>query len=239
MSVTWLPVNFTRLRPTKYDIAIVETEIAYASYTPLKEDNGEWMGALFATKDIRPGVSIGQYTGRRYRKKEAERVSNQHYMFNARVSGNNKRTVVIDGNPLLYPFNLVGYANYAKGRSANAKFVDDASNAPAGETGVYLISKEHIPKGVEIRVDYDGDVGMDKPFFKQMIQSGTSAHDLKSTIYKTVRWSYPLSRRGAVVRTTPELGRQNLNANIIKRPRGRPPLNTRWDTHRGMYVNTL
>ena len=99
------------------------------------------------------------------------------------------QTVVGGTNP-----NLVGYANYSS--VGNAAFVDDCGFAITDrhkrKTNVLLVVKEAIPRGTEIRVDYDGDDD-ERSFRAALLASGVALADLDSPTYKLAHWEYPTS----------------------------------------------
>lgn len=176
-------------RPEPYNQVTLENESVYGSYTIMGE---EWIGALFAKRDIMKSEHIAQYVGKIYSIEDAERVLKDEYMLRAHIPSDKRRRVIIDGNPDLYR-NIAGLANYAEGKNANAIFEDrvheiedTSSNVPY----VTLRAAEFIPRGVEIRVDYDRGSSA-TPFRDQMIREGIPLRDLRSSTYKQRVWVYP------------------------------------------------
>ena len=179
-------------RPAEYNTVLHENHRAYGSYTHVA---GRWMGGLFARRGLRAGEVIARYVGEEYHPPAlAESVDDQAYMFTARMVGDGRKRVVIDGNPELYS-NLAGYANYVEGDAANAHFVDKSkevvpSESDGATTYVVLQAAEDIPTGTEIRVDYDmGSRG--HPFRDQMISKGVPLRALRGRAYSRTKWVYP------------------------------------------------
>lgn len=176
-----------RIRPKGFDVAFGVDEMTYVSYTPLA---GEWMKGLFALRDIRDGDIVGRYTGAVYTLRDSERVADQQYMMRATMkTGKRRRNVIIDGNPSIY-HNPMARANYAKGSHANAGFVNDRSREREGDTSIFVRATHAIQRGVEIRIDYDGNDGA-RPYMKQLLRDGANATDVASSDYKTVLWTTP------------------------------------------------
>lgn len=182
-------------RPFERDVVRAENESVYASDTFV---GGVWLGALFSKRDIGKGEVIAEYEGKVYDKDEADSVPNQEYMMAVRDPSDRRRRVFVDGNPSLHPFNIAGWANFAEGKSANAVFEDMASlSPPEKRSHVFLVAREPIPTGTEVRVDYDGGSSA-HPFRDQMVRQGIPLSTLRSPEYKALRWLYPSSVRGTV-----------------------------------------
>lgn len=211
-------------RPPAYNKVTLANDVVYGSYSFI---SGRWMGALFAKKDLFDSDLIAPYIGRIYTYEQSESKPNQHYMMKARLVSDRRRRVVIDGNPSLYT-NIAGLANYAEGKSANARFVDEASESDCeNDTNVVLRAVGLIPRGVEIRVDYDA--GSSKfPFRDQLLEQGVAISALRSSQYRSIVWDDP-----------PTMKPSPLSPNKLhSRPRGRPPKNSTFDYNLGKYVST-
>ena len=246
-----------RRRPERYDVMLNSNEHAYASFTRIGK---EWMAGLFADKTLEQGDFIAKYRGRIMTRDESQHVEEQQYMLSARTASDLRKRVVIDGNVNLYD-NIAGYANYAQGTHANAHFVDEARDAPDGEiTNVVLRAGETIPRGVEIRVDYDNGSHA-SPLLDQLLAQGVPPEALRNSKYKRVRWVRPQAPlvhaallssprhdlpmahayrievspqvpSGSPPRTSP----RSPATLTHKRPRGRPPKGHVYDYALGRYV---
>lgn len=152
---------------------------AYARFCQV---DGHRIGALFARRDLIDGEVISAYVGPILSRTDALR-STSAYLFSARDVRDRRRRVVIDGDPR--HGNLAGYANYVVHTCANAEFVDAAAEAKgdASHTNVLLRAREFIPRGTEIRADYDRGVA-GRPFYNQMLADGISRRSLTSPSYK-------------------------------------------------------
>jgi hypothetical protein len=228
-------------RPERYNQVTLEGENVYGSYTLIGD---EWIGALFAKRDIMKSEHIAEYVGKIYSIKDAEKVLTNDYMFSAHIPSDKRRRVIIDGNPDLYQ-NIAGLANYAEGKNANAIFhdrVDEIEDRSSNEPYVTLTASEFILKGVEIRVDYDRG-SRATPFRDQMIRQGISPRELRSAAYKQRVWVYPRGHSMATTRISGPQRHTSLKRTLstsslktIKRPRGRPPKNAIFDSQLGKYV---
>jgi hypothetical protein len=174
------------MRPRPYNRVLNENGTAYASYTRL---GGRWVGALFARRDIRDDDLIAFYDGRLYKSADADRVRDQQYMMKVRDPTDGRKRVVIDGHPKYG--GLGGFANFAEGRHANARFVLETTEGDTRPV-VAVRAVGAIPMGTEIRIDYDK--GSSKhPFRDQMVEEGVPLASLRSSEYKQVIWPYPRS----------------------------------------------
>lgn len=225
-------------RPEPYNQVTLENNNVYGSYTIMGE---KWVGALFAKRDIMKSEHIAQYVGKIYSIEDADRVLTNEYMFRARIPSDKRRRVIIDGNPALYQ-NIAGLANYAEGKNANAIFedgVDEIQNTSSNKPYVTLRAAEFIPRGVEIRVDYDRGSSA-TPFRDQMIREGISLRELRSPAYKQRVWVYPRGHSLAAQRhTSPKRTVPTSPSQKNTRPRGRPPRGTIFDSNIGKYVIVL
>lgn len=167
-------------RPAARDVCLIENDIVYASYTLL---NNAWAGGLFSKNDIEKGELLCEYNGRILDVKEATE-STSEYLFSVRDPNDLRRKKVIDGDPNK-SINLAAYANYSDYVNANAMFLDQTKRKNVCK--IVLISKEFIPKGTEIRVDYDMGSSVN-PFKDSMIQKGI--YD-SSVNYKETLWTHP------------------------------------------------
>lgn len=231
-------------RPEPYNKVTLENENAYGSYTIMGK---EWIGALFAKRDIMKSEHIAQYVGKTYSIEDAKKVLKDEYMFRARIPSDKRRRVIIDGNPNLYQ-NIAGLANYAEGKNANAIFedrVDEIEDTSSNVPYVTLSAAEFIPRGVEIRVDYDRGSSA-TPFRDQMIREGIPLRELRSSAYKQRVWVYPRDHSLPTTRisdpqrhTSPKRTVSTSPSKKNKRPRGRPPKDTIFDSNLGKYVVVL
>jgi hypothetical protein len=184
-------------RPKLYDTITHETTKVYGSFTPVNEKH--WIGGLFAKRDIIAKEIIGRYQGKEYNVADGKKMMNvSDYMMSARIPRNMKRRKYIDGDPNKYPQNIVGLANFVADQFANAAFEDLApkkklTDPQSERTEVWLVAKENIAAGTEIRVDYNRD-GNDS-FYQMMKGRGVSDQALTSPAYKMVRWSYPTHKK--------------------------------------------
>jgi hypothetical protein len=170
-------------RPNQYNKIIQETDDVYASFT-LVDD--KWIRGLFCKTDIPAYKIIGFYEGKYLTPAEAD-VSSSEYLMTARQNRDRRKKVVLDGNPDIYN-NICGFANYAVNSIANATFEDTKDKSR--ETSVILKSKQFIPAGCEIRVDYD--LGQrSTPFLNSLIAKGLPRSYFVSPAYKQCIWTYP------------------------------------------------
>ena len=167
-------------RPTAQNSCLIENDAVYASYTLL---NDTWAGGLFSKIDIQKGELLCEYVGKILTAKEATE-STSEYLFSVRDPDDLRRKKVIDGDPNKSE-NIAAYANYSDNVNANAMFLDQTKRK--GVCKIVLISKEFIPAGIEIRVDYDMGSSVN-PFRDFMIQSGI--YD-SSVNYKETVWARP------------------------------------------------
>lgn len=167
-------------RPVDLDVRLLENHRVYASHALL---GGHWVGALFASVDLREGDLLCEYTGKLLEKHE-EATSSSEYLMKVRDPLDLRRRRVIDGDPRSFG-NLAGYANHSEHKLANARFVDQTRRH--GRSQVVLLAKEFIPGGTEIRVDYDMGSHV-YPFRDMMIARGT--YDA-SPDYKRTSWEFP------------------------------------------------
>ena len=175
-------------RPEAYNTVLDENNRAYASYVNI---GGSWMGGLFAKHDLQAKDEIARYVGKEYYPSStADSVTDQSYMFTARMVQDGRKRVVIDGNPKLYK-NLAGFANYVEGNAANAHFVDKANEADDTlSTNIILQAATFIPSGTEIRVDYDMGSST-HPFRDQMLEKGIPLSALRDPSYAEKKWLHP------------------------------------------------
>lgn len=170
-------------RPNQYNKIIQETDDVYASFTLV---GNHWIRGLFCKTDIPAFKIIGFYEGKSLTQREAD-VSTSEYLMTARQNRDRRKKVVLDGNPDIYN-NICGFANYAVNSIANATFED--TKHESRETSVILKSKQFIPAGCEIRVDYD--LGQrSTPFLNSLISKGLPRSYFTSPAYKQHIWTYP------------------------------------------------
>jgi hypothetical protein len=169
-------------RPRQFDVCFIENDILYASNTYL---GGVWMGGLFTKIDIHKNQPLCQYTGKILTKNE-ELSSSSEYLMKVSDPKDRRRKLTIDGDPSKFN-NISAYANYTDNKYANAIFIDQTKKNE--HSNITLIAKEFIPKGTEIRVDYDMGSSA-HPFRDMMIQKGIYNHDDCKT-YKQIKWQQP------------------------------------------------
>lgn len=207
------------------------------------------IGALFCKQVLQPGQRVARYTGRAIHDASWNSLStSKEYLLKA-TSPRTKKHVTLDGNPVLYD-NLGGYANHVVHKHANAMFSDDADEAPDGEEHwVWIVAKEFIESGQEIRVDYDRGA-RNTPFQTQMLKQGVPKEALTSANYKKRRVVVPKSFSGYKHAEDPVEFDSDDDESILervvrkklvelpRRPRGRAPRGMRWDPIRGfVYQN--
>jgi hypothetical protein len=170
-------------RPSQYNKIIQETDDVYASFTLVGD---KWIRGLFCKTDVPAFKIIGFYDGKSLTQIEAD-VSTSEYLMTARQNRDRRKKIVIDGNPDIYN-NICGFANYSVNSIANATFED--TKHESRETSVIMKTKEFIPAGCEIRVDYD--LGQrSTPFLDSLISKGLSRAHFTSPAYKQHIWTYP------------------------------------------------
>ena len=138
------------------DRMIVRNSKVYASTLAVPHIKG-----LFAYRDIDEGEILAQYTGPILTQKQANE-SKSEYLFDLWYrSREGAETVVkktLDGEG-----QLAGFANHAPESLANAKSVDllpkiiDHDIFYEGRHALVLVAKAFIPKGIEIRFNYNAD----------------------------------------------------------------------------------
>tara|TARA_Y100001936_G_C16078279_1_gene675690 strand:- start:2139 stop:2663 length:525 start_codon:yes stop_codon:yes gene_type:complete len=168
------------IRPNEFDLCLIENDIVYASNTVL---NNQWVGGLFAKVDINEREVLCDYTGIILSPTEAK-LSSSEYLFSVRDPKDMRRRKVVDGDPQKSS-NIAAYANYSEHMYANAIFIDQTTKNATCK--IVLVSKEFIPAGCEIRVDYDMGSST-HPFRDSMILKGIFD---RNTSYKETIWNYP------------------------------------------------
>ena len=177
--------RFRRSYP--FNRIIVRNDKIYASYT------FGGMGALFALRPLKKGEILAEYTGKILTKKAADESSSHHLIRafkQTRAGADTAVDRVIDGRG-----ELAGFANYAPFDIANAFVLDilptllkKTVDLPS-RTAVVLVAKQDIPKGQEIRFDYD--MGGDQQMFRMMRQSGVADEALRSRLFLGTTWIEP------------------------------------------------
>ncbi len=178
-----------RSRPPAYAQVLGDNGIVYASFTHL---NGQWMRGLFAKRDIASGEVLGVYQGVVISPK-AVQTSTSLYLMTCRDPTDLRKRITIDGDPNTTPSNLVGFANYSKHKYANANFVD-ATTRTSG-SNIVLTANQNIPRGTEVRVDYDMG-SRATPFLDMELAKGVPEAAFEDTTYRTLVWAYPVKSGG-------------------------------------------
>ena len=173
---------------------IVRNSKVYASTLAVPHING-----LFAFRDIDEGEILVQYKGPILTQKQANE-SKSEYLFDLWYrSREGAETVVkktLDGEG-----ELAGFANHAPESLANAKSVDllpkiiDHDIFYEGRHALVLVAKAFIPKGIEIRFNYNADQGYGGPsdsgFVQKMMAAGVTEQELYSRVFLRTRFVPP------------------------------------------------
>ena len=145
-----------------------------------------------------------QYTGPLLTRKEAD-ASKSNYLFDlwyrSRAGADTVVRKTLDGYG-----ELAGFANHAPESIANASSVDllptiiDNDKYYPGRHALVLVAKKSIPKGVEIRFNYNSDQGThDGDMVRQMIAQGVTEQQLFSRSFLNTRYKTPPERNHAGV----------------------------------------
>lgn len=153
------------------------------------------MGALFALRPFKKGEILAEFTGKILTQKAADESSSRHLITaykQTRAGADTAVDRVIDGRG-----ELAGFANYAPFDIANAFVLDilptllKRSVDQPSRTAVVLVAKQDIPKGQEIRYDYDINVDGDRQMYRMMRQSGVADEALRSRLFLGTTWIEP------------------------------------------------
>lgn len=176
-------IAMKRARAVHHEHRVVhdENEFVYASDVSL---NGTYEYGLFSKVDIEPGTALGEYNGKILDPVDVE-GSNSKFLMNVRDPDDLRKRLVIDGDIHLYK-NICGYANYAMEKYANAYVVDMTEKNK--RCRVVLYSKCFIPRGTEIRFDYDRGTRKN-PYRRMLIHEGILAGDDKT--YQSIIYDHP------------------------------------------------
>ena len=180
---------------------IVRNSKVYAS--TLAPDGA--INGLFAFRDIEEGEILVQYTGPILTQKEAN-ASKSDYLFDLWYrSRDGADTVVrktLDGWG-----ELAGFANHAPESLANAKSKDilptiiDNDKYYPERHALVLIAKTKIPKGIEIRFNYNADQGFGGPSDSDMVRAmysrGVTEQQLYSRAFLRTQYETPPERNHA------------------------------------------
>ena len=180
---------------------IVRNSKVYAStLAPKGEING-----LFAYRDLEAGEILVQYTGPILTQKEAN-ASKSEYLFDvwyrSRAGADTVVRKTVDGWG-----ELAGFANHAPESIANAEAKDilptiiDNDKYYPERHALVLVAKTNIPKGVEIRFNYNADQGFggggDSDMVRAMLSRGVTEQQLYSRAFLTTRYVTPPERNHA------------------------------------------
>ena len=169
---------------------IVRNSKVYASTLAAGAMNG-----LFAYRDLEVGEILVQYTGDILSQREAN-SSDSDYLFDVLYrSKPGADTVIrktIDGRG-----ELMGFSNYAPEAIANASAVDllpsiiDNDKPYSGRHALVLVAKTRIPRGTEIRFDYNSDQQGTGDMVKMMKKKGVSYSDINDKSFLSARYVTP------------------------------------------------
>jgi hypothetical protein len=197
-----LCVCMREYRRHRREVAFAANDVAYAADV----GEGDFMG-LVARRPLRTGELVAAYSGEEL-PNDTDRTS--EYLMSARDVRDLRRRVVIDGNPhgashAVRNTNIAAFANFAPTGVANAGFVDRAPavrhplssrpNSPHAwaqgtpHTCIQLVALRPIPKGVEIRADYNR--GECPHFRQQILDQGIDAATLDSDAFLHLVWKSP------------------------------------------------
>ena len=165
------------------------------------------INGLFAYRDLEAGEILVEYTGDILTQKQAN-ASKSEYLFDlwyrSRAGADTVVKKTLDGKG-----ELAGFANHAPESIANAKgkdilptIIDNGKNYP-GRHAMVLIAKTKIPKGVEIRFNYNADQGFggpsDSDMVRKMLSRGVTEQQLYSREFLRIRYkNTPPDRAGVV-----------------------------------------
>ena len=172
---------------------IVRNSKVYASTM-----NAGTMNGLFAYRDIEEGEILVQYTGPILSQRAAN-LSGSDYLFTAfyrsREGADTVIEKVIDGRG-----ELAGFANHAPESLANASAVDllpsiiDNDVTYSGRHALVLVAKRKIPKGAEVRFDYNADepeAGGGVMVNMMMEKHDLTMAQINNKAWQTTRWVTP------------------------------------------------
>lgn len=188
-----------RLKRTgDYNRLIVRNSKVYAASVLNSPMNG-----LFAYRDLAVGEILVQYTGTVLSQREANE-SNSQYLFDlyyrSRPGADTVVRKTIDGVG-----ELMGFANHAPEHLANASAVDllpsiiDNDISFKGRHALVLVAKTRIPKGTEVRFNYNSDQGDDGDMARMMRRKGVTDAQMNDRSWKSQRYITPPERNHAGV----------------------------------------
>jgi len=163
------------------------------------------INGLFAYRDLEAGEILVQYTGPILTQKQAN-ASKSDYLFDlwyrSRAGADTVVKKTLDGKG-----ELAGFANHAPESIANAEakdilptIIDNRKYYP-GRHALVLVAKTKIPKGVEIRFNYNADQGFggssDSDMVRKMLSRGVTEQQLYSRSFLTTRYKTPPERNHA------------------------------------------
>ena len=181
---------------------IVRNSKVYAS--TLAPDGA--INGLFAFRDIEEGEILVQYTGPILTQKEAN-ASKSDYLFDlwyrSRAGADTVVRKTLDGWG-----ELAGFANHAPESIANAKskdilptIIDNDKYLSRATRFGFNIAKTKIPKGIEIRFNYNADQGFggpsDSDMVRAMLSRGVTEQQLYSRAFLRTQYETPPERNHA------------------------------------------
>ena len=162
---------------------------------------GGKMNGLFAYRDLEVGEILVQYTGTILTQTQAN-ASDSQYLFDVFYrSKPGADTVVrktIDGRG-----ELMAFANHAPDSLANAEAVDllpsiiDNDLYYPGRHALVLVAKKRVPKGTEIRFNYNSDQQGEGDMVKMMKKRGVTEAQINDRSWLTARYYPPPERNHA------------------------------------------
>ena len=177
---------------------IVRNSKVYASTLQSGALNG-----LFAYRDLEVGEILVQYSGTILSQRAANESDSQYLFDLFYRSRPNADTVVkktVDGRG-----ELMGFANHAPEPNANASAVDllpsiiDNDIFFKGRHALVLVAKTRIPRGTEVRFNYNSDQAGDGDMVKMMKRKGVTDAQINDRSFLSQRYFTPPERNHAGV----------------------------------------
>ena len=123
---------------------------------------GKEQRGVVAKRDIAAGTMLCQYRGEH---REQNDFEDSTYVLAGRGPGG--KPVFINGDTATLAANV----NYAPAQHANAHFAEHGTGEQA--SGTWVVASRDIPRGQELRIDYDGNRGQG-PYRASMIAKGVA-----------------------------------------------------------------